>query len=413
MHRRQFVQSIAWGAAGIAATGSLPAGHDAAIREPADTSALSDHRIAKVEARQVADRYPRFVGRNSFGTPQGRGGTRQLRVITTDRGARAWGLAWGGDERFRHLLGAKLSDLFDPRQGPSEEALPIELPLYDLVGRLWHKPIYQLLGAVGPRDVPIYSGAIYFDDLEPADKPRGAEGVVISCRQDYESGYRAFKLKIGRGKKWMPREEGIRRDVAVTRAVRLAFPDCKILVDANNGYTLEDFLGYVDATKDCDLYGIEEPFPENREDLLRLHERMAKVGCRALIIEGEHRTDRAEKPWKWGDYSPKHIEHLFALAAEKLIHVINLDLAVLGFARWSRVMPELKAAGILASPHTWAGTPRPYYSTHLAAGVGNVVIVEGIPGRAEGVDYSAFRFVDGRLVVPDAPGFGMDLAGVS
>ena len=52
-------------------------------------------------------------------------------------------------------------------------------------------------------------------------------------------------------------------------------------------------------------------------------------------------------------------------------------------------------------------------STHLAAGVGNVVIVEGIPGRAEGVDYSAFRFVDGRLVVPDTPGFGMDLAGVS
>jgi hypothetical protein len=103
LHRRRFVQSIAWGAAGIAATSSLPAGHDAAIREPADTSALADHRIAKVEARQVADRYPRFVGRNSFGTPQGWGGTRQLRVVTTDRGARAWGLARGGDERFRAL----------------------------------------------------------------------------------------------------------------------------------------------------------------------------------------------------------------------------------------------------------------------------------------------------------------------
>jgi D-galactarolactone cycloisomerase len=66
-----------------------------------------------------------------------------------------------------------------------------------------------------------------------------------------------------------------------------------------------------------------------------------------------------------------------------------------GYTRWRRTMPEWIEAGVLASPHTWAGTPRPYYCAHLAAGVGNVDIVEGIPGKATGMDYSAYRFEEG------------------
>ena len=37
----------------------------------------------------------------------------------------------------------------------------------------------------------------------------------------------------------------------------------------------------------CDLYWIEEPFEKNRDGLLKLHEVMDKIGCRALIAEGE------------------------------------------------------------------------------------------------------------------------------
>ena len=87
-----------------------------------------------------------------------------------------------------------------------------------------------------------------------------------------------------------------------------------------------------------------------------------------------------------------------------------MDLAIVGFTRWRRAMPALIRAGLQASPHTWAGTPRPYYCAHLAAGLGNVDIVEGIPGKATGMDYSAYRFLEGNLVVPDAPGFGIELS---
>lgn len=46
----------------------------------------------------------------------------------------------------------------------------------------------------------------------------------------------------------------------------------------------------------------------------------------------------------------------------------------------------------------------------LSAVVGNIDIVEGIPGKASGMDYSAYRLEDGDLVVPDKPGFGIDLS---
>jgi L-alanine-DL-glutamate epimerase-like enolase superfamily enzyme len=70
-------------------------------------------------------------------------------------------------------------------------------------------------------------------------------------------------------------------------------------------------------------------------------------------------------------------------------------------------MPDLVKAGVQASPHTWMWTPRTYYAAQLAAGAGNVCIVEGIPGKAKGVDYSAWVMKDGKLVAPDASGFGL------
>jgi hypothetical protein len=166
----------------------------------------------------------------------------------------------------------------------------------------------------------------------------------------------------------------------------------------------------VSAVADCSIYCIEEPFEENRDDLLRLREHMAGVGCDAKIMEGESRSGAAPEPWRYGHYTKQHVERLFALAEEGLVDIFNMDLAIVGFTRWRRVMPELARAGVLASPHTWAGTPRPYYCAHLAAGVGNVDIVEGIPGKATGMDYSAWTFDAGSLVVPDQPGFGIPLS---
>ncbi len=241
----------------------------------------------------------------------------------------------------------------------------------------------------------------------PREQPRGIAAVLDACQMDYGAGYRAFKLKIGRGNQWMPRREGDRRDIEVTRAVRERFPDCKILVDANDGYSVDGFLQYVSAVADCDLFWIEEPFDEHRDGLRRLKEQMAKVGCTAYIAEGEAHRETAPKIWRWGEYTQQFVDQFFALAEEKLVDVCLFDIGTLGFTRWRRAMPVLRQAGILAAPHLWGCTPKPYYCAHLAAGLGNVLILEGIPGVGRHLDYSRFTIRDGKMQVPDLPGFGI------
>jgi len=379
---------------------------------------LEDHRLQSFETYRVRDRFPRFVSRNAKGNPQKYGGSIQVRVITTDQGMKGWGSSHVPDEEIKPLIGERMSDLIDPDVGTSEHASTLDLPLHDLAGKILGQPVYKMLGGKGSRHVPIYSGSIYFDDLEPEDSPRGVAALVASCQQDYEAGYRAFKLKIGRGFKWMDPETGMQRDIEAVRAVSEAFPDCKVLVDANDSYTCDGFIRFLDGVADCDLYWIEEPFEEGEEDLTRLKDHMAKIGCRALIAEGEagSRHARAEgasgrptEPTAYGYYPMWHIDHLYKLAEKGLVDVFIIDLGIVGFTRWRTVMPELVAAGVPASPHTWAWCVRPRYASHLAAGSGNVVIVEGIPGESSGLDYSNYTMVDGSMVVPDLPGWGIPI----
>ena len=402
MRRRDFLAASA--AAPFLGLPGLLRGEESPAAWPKD---LSEHRIASFETFGSNDRYTRSLGPNARLGPHGTGYRRRFRVVTTDQRAVGMGLCWPDDDVIKPFVGTKVSDLFDPAVGTDPSADPLDIVLHDLAGVILQKPVYQILGSKGPTSIDIYSGAIYMDDLMPEDNPKGIEAVLSACQMDYDAGYRAFKLKIGRGNMWMPRDEGDRRDIEVTRAVREKFPDCKVMVDANDGYSVDGFLKYVTAVADCDLYVIEEPFDEHREGLVRLREHMADVGCNAMIADGEFREDHADKRGSWGDYTQRHVDRFFDLADDGLIDVCVFDLSSLGFTQWRKAMPRFADAGIKTAPHLWGGTPKPFYCAHLAAGIGNVLIVEGIPGVGQQLDYSGFRIADGQIHVPDTPGFGI------
>ena len=355
--------------------------------------ALEAHRICDIQTAQVTSRYPRVVGKNARRGIHGAGPTTQVRIVTTERGAIGWGISRGGDENMPAFIGRSIAELFDAAVGViAAEAMPLDFPLHDLAGVILGQPVYRMLGSRGATAIPCYDGAIYMDDILPEDKPQGIGAILANCHHDYELGYRAFKLKIGRGYQWMEAEEGLRRDIEVTRAVRQAFPACQILVDANDGYTCDQFLRYLDAVADCQLYWIEEPFRESREDLRRLREFLAQRSPQTLIADGESEPD---------------IELLLALAGEKLLDVLIMDILGWGFTTWRRWMPRLIEAQVRASPHTWGDPLKTLYASHIAAGLGNVVTLEGIPAVSDDVDWSRYRLREGMLYLPDAPGFGI------
>jgi len=108
--------------------------------------------------------------------------------------------------------------------------------------------------------VAAYDGSITMDDVGlPFDE--GLARLAARCEHSQRLGHRAFKLKVGRGRRWMPAEEGLRRDIEVTRFLRNRFPECRLLVDANDGFTCDEAVAYVRAVAECELFWIEEPFP--------------------------------------------------------------------------------------------------------------------------------------------------------
>ena len=80
--------------------------------------------------------------------------------------------------------------------------------LWDLAGKILKRPVYQLLGGTGPGKVPVYDGSIYFSDLLPQYAAKWQDRFKEEIDMAMQAGHRAFKIKIGRGKKSMERESG-------------------------------------------------------------------------------------------------------------------------------------------------------------------------------------------------------------
>lgn len=348
---------------------------------------LDHHLVRRVEQSTIQSRYPRTIGRNARLGSHGDGGVDDIVILHTDTGKSGWGLRSGAvpDD----VVGRSVAELIDPATGiTSDRWKGLDFALHDLAGQILDLPVHALLGGQGSPTIPVYDGAIYFADL---DDDAGVDAVLADCAADDAAGHRAFKLKIGRGNRWMDRAAGDARDIEVTRAVRAAYPGHRILVDANDGYDCDGFIEYLKAVADCDLYWVEEPFLDDADDLARLKKHLRESGSPTLIAEGESDPD---------------LEPLLEIAARGDIDVLLMDVVSFGLTAWREVMPRVACQ---ASPHAWGVPLKTLYAAQLAAGLGKVPTVEGVPGETIGVDTAAYRWQDGALTVPDRPGFGLPL----
>ena len=235
MNRRHFITLTSSAAAALPFVGLR------AATAPSD-GALAGHRISALETKSVPLPWPRRVGRNAKLGVHGNGPTVTAAVLRTDQGAVGWGelgsSAAVAEQVRPNVVGKRVSELFDPAKGiAGHELKPLDIALHDLAGVILGQPVWKLLGAASPHLHPVYSGMVYFDDLDPAEHPAGVDQVLKNCAADRDYGYRQFKVKIGRGNKWMSPEAGLKRDIEVVRAIAKAFPDCQLLVDGNDGFT--------------------------------------------------------------------------------------------------------------------------------------------------------------------------------
>jgi muconate cycloisomerase len=264
----------------------------------------------------------------------------------------------------------------------------IDMALHDITGKALQVPVYKLLGGLVRSRIPITHSLGILDEAELATKAKAAVG----------EGIRTIKLKIGLD---------ARRDIRAVATVREAIgPDIHLVVDANSGYqTPKLAIAALREMAAYDLHYAEQPV----EGL----DAMARV---ATTLDVPIMAD--ESAWNYRD----------------LLEIIRLhaaDYISLYTTKPGGLLPAKKAAAVAeaaglpcnvnGSAETGIGNAA---NLHLAActpciSESIVIPITNIEGQEQtkvaGVFYTddiitrPFTYDDGALVVPDAPGLGVEL----
>ena len=250
----------------------------------------------------------------------------------------------------------------------------LEMALWDLYGKQCGQSLRQLFGGVRARvEVGVSVGL-----------QASPQALVETVAAYLEQGYRRIKIKIKPG-----------RDVADARAVRAAFPQVRLQVDANSAYTLESARSLL-PLDELDLLLIEQPLAE---DDLWDHSR----------LQGQFKTPLCLDE---SILSARHARQALEMLA---CRVINIKAGRVGGLSQALAIHEL--CFDQAVP-VWCGGM-------LETGVGRAanLALASLPGFSLPGDISATaRYYaqditqqsfalnpDSTITMPDAPGLGVDL----
>jgi len=368
--------------------------------------------INRIALAPITGRFHKFVAMNAYDkAPKGHTYDNTLVRIGANQNIEGVGvMAYrASDKEFieaiRKLIGANPLEIYEMRDGRIIGPAPafadllnryrhLDGPLFDLIGKLTGKPAWKLIGDSVRDRVEVYDGTLYFSDVWFRD--RGVRAVVEEVEEAQKFGYRGVKLKLGRGWKWMDREEGLRRDIEVIRAARKAAgPQLKIMTDANNGYqdNRERAWRLLAETADANVYWIEEPFPENVEQYAQLREKMRRAGLKTMIADGENlQLASSFEPY---------------LKPKRLMDVLQLDIRTSGFLENLRAAQMGEAAGAVCIPHNWGSQIGGLMGLQLSKAARNVVAAEDDRSTCDVIVAEGYEFRNGFYTVPEKPGLSI------
>jgi len=361
---------------------------------------MQNSKIIEIEWAVIEGRRARLAGSNARLGEHGDTIRQPILRLTDSDGVRGFGVCWADADQSQALLGQSLELLFSLDSGVPEVAQRFEFPIWDLVGNKTAQPVYRLTsaitGAAPPPSlrVPCYDTSLYFDDLHLDSTADAAALMASEAKQGYDAGHRAFKIKVGRGARHLPLIAGTHRDIAIIHAIRdQVGPECKLLIDANNGYNLNLTKEVLLETAGAGIYWLEEAFHEDAELYRDLRKWMGDQGLATLIADGE------------GDASP----WLLNWAREGVVDIIQYDIFGYGLTKWLALGQTLDGWGARSAPHHYGQHLGNYAGCHLAAALSNFELVEWDEANTPGVDTSGYRIDEGFVVVPNTPGFGLSL----
>lgn len=368
-------------------------------------------KIAEIETFQLSAPLER-----PFGWSQGWIGHRSVGLVkvTTDDGIVGWGEGCGGaaaavvendfgpmligeDPTNRIGLWQKMFAMqynANVAVGMAGSAISaVDTALWDITGKVFGQPVYQLLGGRVRDRVAVYATGLYYTEGEfPTRLPDEARGYV-------EAGFKGMKTKVG----GLPMDEDVKRVTALREAIG---PDIKLMVDANQGYNATSAIRIGNRLADLDVLWFEEPV--NAQDIDGYLQ--VKSALPMAIAGGENLRTRYE-------FSQFLARRAYDIAQPDVINVG-------GVTEMRNVAMTANTNGIQVNPHVWGSPVMIAASLHVASTIppcppsGDpepyaqepVMEFDRTPSLIrEGLMAPPFDQQDGFLKVPDGPGLGIEI----
>ena len=261
--------------------------------------------------------------------------------------------------------------------GPVAQSIAgIDIALWDLVAKRLQLPLFKLLGA-GQSNIGVYASGI---------NPTGATESFLRCR---DAGYKGFKLKIGFGDEIdYPNIESICSQLDSGE---------QLMVDANQAWSLDQAIVQAVRLADYPITWLEEPImaDSSADDWITLAQ-----ASNIPLAAGENIAS----------------VHSFTAANQSnWLSVMQPDMCKWG--GFSGVIPVANEALENAKsycPHFLGGGVGLIASAHLLAAVGGDGILE-IDSNPNPLREKLYAPVveNGRIVISDEPGLGIDLSVLS
>jgi L-alanine-DL-glutamate epimerase-like enolase superfamily enzyme len=267
------------------------------------------------------------------------------------------------------------------------------MPVWDLAGKILGKSVHAMLGGNGTSNVPVYDGSIYFADLLPEYASKWKDRFREEIDMGLKAGHTAFKVKVGRGAKWMERKAGDIRDIEVLRAIRKhAGPEILIGIDANNGYDLAGSKKFLGEIGNLGIAFAEEMFPETVEDCLAFKAFLRDNKLETLVADGE---------------SHKEASTFNPFVKARAIEILQGDMKRFGFEAILKESAMASEQNLLVAPHNWGSLIGYYMQLQVGRAIPNFYRAEHDPLSTPILIADEYSRKNGLATVPDTPGCGL------
>ena len=213
----------------------------------------------------------------------------------------------------------------------------IDIALWDIAGKYYKKPIYQLLGGAFRKKIKPYATGFY--RLNGKDE---AERLSDEALMHYENGFDHMKIKLG---------FGVSDDLKVMESIQktLSNKNCTFMIDINHAYGVTEALELGYALEEFNLRWYEEPVvPENIQGYAYLRNKL-----KIPIAGGEN------------EHTLYGFKDLFKLGC---IDIAQPDIGSCGGITGAKHISILaQSFGIEVNPHVWGSAVAQSASIHFIA----------------------------------------------